>query len=187
MTRYVKMSFSRKTWYAISFSTPACARMLWPWRIQNSLKWQILFVQDKEFLASTSRMRAPRTTCKTGRTTLSLSLYLPSPYALWPVRQKKKNLFLTIATTSKAFLSDGWTTQILSTSIHTNFRMKRKIKIIKSEREERKRKKERDRGKMELGEKEMGCGGIISYCSRISIIQHINTQRCEERLFLSFF
>jgi hypothetical protein len=65
--------------------------------------------------------------------------------------------------------------------------MKRKIKIIKSEREERKRKKERDRGKMELGEKEMGCGGIISYCSRISIIQHINTQRCEERFFFFLF
>jgi hypothetical protein len=118
-----------------------------------------------------------------------LSLFL----SIYPARIRfgqygqKKNLFLTIATTSKAFLSDSWTTQILFTSIHTNFRMKRKIKIIKSEREERKRKKERDRGKMELGEKEMGCGGIISYCSRISIIQHINTQRCEERFFFFLF
>ena len=120
-----------------------------------------------------------------------LSLFL----SIYPARlrfgqygkKKKKIFFLLLLQLRRPFFPTGWTTQILFTSIHTNFRMKRKIKIIKSEREERKRKKERDRGKMELGEKEMGCGGIISYCSRISIIQHINTQRCEERLFFFLF
>lgn len=144
-------------------------------KIKNSLHLQVGCVRQEQQPAKLGEQLS-----------LFLSIY-PARMRFGQYGQKKKIFFLLLLQLRRPFFPTGWTTQILFTSIHTNFRMKRKIKIIKSEREERKRKKERDRGKMELGEKEMGCGGIISYCSRISIIQHINTQRCEERFFFFLF
>jgi hypothetical protein len=107
-----------------------------------------LFVQlqDKNFLHLQVGCKCQKQQPgKTGGTTLSLSIQ-PACALASAGRPKRIGIFfllrlLQLPQLREPLFSDGWTTQILFTSIHTNLKNETKIKIIKSERRERKKKR----------------------------------------------